>query len=31
MMILQEEEIITENIRVTEIDMEIYHRKNILI
>ena len=30
MMVLQEEEIITENIRVKEIDMKIYHLKSIL-
>ena len=31
MMVLQEEKIITSNIRVKEIDTRIYHRKNILI
>ena len=30
MMVLQEEKIITSNIRVKEIDMKIYHLKNIL-
>ena len=28
--VLQEEEIITENIRIKEIDMKIYHQQNIL-
>ena len=31
MMVLQEEKIITSIIRVKEIDMRIYHRKNILL
>ena len=30
MMVLQEEEIITKNIRVKEVDMNIYHLKDIL-
>ena len=31
MMVLQEEKIIISNIRAKEIDMKIYHLKNILI
>ena len=31
MMVLQEEKIIVSNIKAKEIDMKIYHLKNILI